>query len=265
MNPIEELRGALARRFPGIATEIDAPAHEAGLWQLDVRPGGGSPWIVIEWRPDLGFGVSTPGADDYGTKPDEIYSNPKAAYDRVAQLVLSGGRTEPPAAVRLAELRQLRRLSQAEVAERAGIKQAAIARIEGRGDILLSTLHRVVSAMGGRLSIRAEFPDGTGRELTGLVPPPPVEPGEEMVVASWHALPPVRTPIGRVVEERQGEKASVHVAPRHGAGLTVGPEAKGMPDDSPARDRGKSAGGKARKLTGRKAHEKAAKDERSGK
>ena len=140
MNPIEGLRDALVKRFRDIATEIDPPADEAGLWQLDVRPGGGSPWVVVEWRPDLGFGVSTPGADDYGTKPDEIYANPKAAYDRVSQLILSGGRTEPPAAVRLAELRRLRRLSQAEVAGRAGIKQAAMARIEGRGDILLSTL-----------------------------------------------------------------------------------------------------------------------------
>jgi hypothetical protein len=45
-----------------------------------VRPGGGLPWIVVEWSPVLGFGVSTPGADDYGTKPDELYVNTKAAY-----------------------------------------------------------------------------------------------------------------------------------------------------------------------------------------
>jgi hypothetical protein len=179
MNPIERLRDDLARRFPNIMTEIDPPADAAGLWQLDVRSGGGSPWIVIEWKPDLGFGVSTPGADDYGTRPDEVYANARAAYDRVSQLILCGGQTEPPGTVRLAELRHLRKLSQAEVAERAGIKQAAMARIEGRGDILLSTLHRVVSAMGGHLSIRAEFPDGTGRELSGLVLGLPAGPGRD--------------------------------------------------------------------------------------
>jgi hypothetical protein len=99
MNPIEGLRDDLASRFPGLATEIDPPADAAGLWHLDVRPGGESPWIVVEWRPDLGFGVSTPGADDFGTKPDEIYPNARAAYDRLVQVILSGGRTEPPAAV----------------------------------------------------------------------------------------------------------------------------------------------------------------------
>jgi hypothetical protein len=184
MNPIERLRDDLARRFPDITIEIDPPADASGLWQLDVRPGGGSPWIVVEWQPDLGFGISTPGADDYGTRPDEAYPNAKAAYDRVTRLILSGGRSEPPAAVRLAELRRLRELSQAEVAERAGIKQAAVARIEGRGDIRLSTLRRVVLAMGGRLSIRVEFPDGTVRELTGLVSEPPSGPGEPPVVTT---------------------------------------------------------------------------------
>jgi DNA-binding XRE family transcriptional regulator len=179
MNPIERLRDNLATRFPDLVAEIDAPVEEAGVWHLDVRPGGGSPWIVVEWKPDRGFGISTPGADDYGTKPDELYPNAKAAYDRVVQLILSRGRTEPPASVKLAELRQIRGLSQAEVAGRAGIKQAAIARIEGRDDILLSTLNRVVAAMGGTLSIRAEFPDGTERELTGSCSPPSAVRGEE--------------------------------------------------------------------------------------
>jgi hypothetical protein len=108
MNPIERLRDDLANRFPGIDAEIDAPADAAGLWQLDLRPGGSCPWIVVEWKADLGFGVSTPRSDDYGTKPDELYPNAKAVYDRVVQLILSSGHTEPSAAVRLAELRQLR-------------------------------------------------------------------------------------------------------------------------------------------------------------
>jgi Helix-turn-helix domain len=168
MNPVERLRDDLVKRFPDIEAEVDVPAEAAGAWQLDVSAGRGSPWIVVEWKHDMGFGVSTPRTDDYGTKPDELYPNARAAFDRVVQLILSGGRTEPPAAVRLAELRQLRGLSQADVAIGAGIKQAAIARIEGRDDILLSTLHRVVAAMGGVLSIRAEFPDGTTRDLAAL-------------------------------------------------------------------------------------------------
>ncbi len=253
MNPIEGLRDALVKRFPEIATEIDAPADEAGLWQLDVRPGGESPWVVVEWKPDLGFGVSTPGADDYGTKPDEIYTNAKAAYDRVAQLILSGRRTEPPAAVRLAELRRSRKLSQGEVAGRAGIKQAAIARIEGRGDILLSTLGRVVAAMGGRLSIRVEFPDGTARELTGLVPPAPVRSGEEQHVASRPAPSPAESAPARARTTGRGAKASVHVSEPHGAERTVGPVAKDAPGEPPAKDRGKSASKRLRQSSGGRA------------
>lgn len=172
MNPIEKLRADLAKRFPDSEVAVDAPADPSGLWHLDVRPGGDRPWIVIEWKSSFGFGVSTPDDDEFGTKPDEIHPNAKDAYDRVVQLILSGGRTEPPTAVKIAELRRLRKLSQAEVAERAGVKQAAVARIEGRGDIRLSTLHRIVSAMGGTLAMRVEFPDGTSRELTGLVPAP---------------------------------------------------------------------------------------------
>jgi DNA-binding Xre family transcriptional regulator len=172
LNPLERLRDELAARFPGLAMEVDVPADEQkGTWHLDIRPSGDAPLIVVEWRSDRGFGVSTPGPDDYGVGVDEVYPNTKAAYNRVVELVLSGGRTEPPTAVRLAELRQLRGLTQGEVAGRAGIKQAAVARIEGRDDILLSTLDRIVSAMGATLSIRARFPDGTERELHGLTGP----------------------------------------------------------------------------------------------
>ena len=139
MNPIERLRDDLTRRFPDIAIEVDPPADAAGLWLLDVRPGGGAPWIVVEWKPELGVGISTPGAADYGTKPDEVYPNASAAYGRVIQIILSGGATEPPAAVRLAELRRWRKLSAAEVAGRAGIKQSAIG--EDRGAWRHSSRH----------------------------------------------------------------------------------------------------------------------------
>ena len=247
MNPIERLRDELASRFPGLAAEIDPPAEATGPWQLDVRPGEGSPWIVVEWRSGLGFGVSTPGADDFGTKPDEVYPNTKAAYDRVVQLILSGGRTESPAAVQLAELRRLRRLSQSEVAGRAGIKQAALARIEGREDILLSTLGRVVSAMGGRLSIRVEFPDGMGRDLTGLVSPSPGGPGEEGSGAGRSAPTPATARSGPAT--RAGRDRQEVVRHRSAGGPEPGGESEARPADvePPARGRGRAPAKKAHK------------------
>ncbi len=165
MNDIEKIRDDLIGRFPDLVVEIDEPDNKRGPWFLDVQRGNDALPLVVEWRPDRGFGVSTAEAGDYGSGPDEVYTDTKAAYDRVVRLILSGGRTEPPEAVRLAELRQIRGLSQTELAGRAGVGQANISRIEGRDDILVSTLARVVHAMGATLSIRARFPDGVEREL----------------------------------------------------------------------------------------------------
>jgi transcriptional regulator with XRE-family HTH domain len=165
MNQIERLRDELVGRFPDLAVELDAPADERGPWFLDVRRPGDLPPVVVEWRPDRGFGVSTPGGDDFGAGPDEVYPNARAALDRVVRLVLSGGRSEPPQAVRLAALRQLRGLSQGELAERAGVGQANVSRIEGRDDLKVSTLAAVVEALGGSLVLLARFTDGTEREL----------------------------------------------------------------------------------------------------
>jgi hypothetical protein len=47
--------------------------------------------------------------------------------------------------------------------------------------------------MGGRLSIRVEFPDGMGRELTGLVQPHSVGPGEESSETSASAPTPAKS------------------------------------------------------------------------
>lgn len=165
MNQIERLKEDLARRFPDLPTEIDEPVDERGSWFLDIARGGGLTPVVVEWRPDRGFGVSTPTEDDYGVKPDELYPNVNATLERVVALILSGGRSKPPAEVRLAELRQILGLSQTELAERAGLKQAHVSRIENRDDILVSTLAGVVNAMGAELVLLARFPGAEAREV----------------------------------------------------------------------------------------------------
>jgi hypothetical protein len=83
--------------------EVDEPTDDRGTWYLEVRRGWDVPPVFVEWRPDRGFGVSTTLDDGYGSGADEIYPNPRAAYDRVVRLVLSGGRTERPSSVLLAE------------------------------------------------------------------------------------------------------------------------------------------------------------------
>jgi len=65
-------------------------------------------------------------------------------------------RTEMP----LQELREALRLSQAQLGELLQVEQPAVAKLEKRTDMYVSTLRRVIEAMGGRLHIVAEFPDG---------------------------------------------------------------------------------------------------------
>ena len=165
MNQLKRLQHELQERFSDLTANIDEPADEGGSWFLDVQRTGDSPPVVVEWRPDRGFGVSTPSDGDYGSGPDEVYPNLRSTFDRVVRLVLSGGRTEPPSAVRLGELRQLVGMSQEELAKRAGVGQANTSRIETRGDLKISTLARIVEALGGSLSIRARLAGGSEREL----------------------------------------------------------------------------------------------------
>jgi DNA-binding XRE family transcriptional regulator len=51
-------------------------------------------------------------------------------------------------AVRLASIRKAAALTQAELAERMGIKQAAVSGLEARDDMLLSTLSKYLHAAG---------------------------------------------------------------------------------------------------------------------
>lgn len=59
----------------------------------------------------------------------------------------------------LAELRNAMRLSQEELARALKIGQASVAKMERRTDMYVSTLRRVIEAMGGELDIVARFPD----------------------------------------------------------------------------------------------------------
>ena len=68
----------------------------------------------------------------------------------------------------LQELRQARQLTQVRIAKALGISQDGVSRLEKRGDFLLSTLRKTVEAMGGNLSLVAEFPDREPVVLSGI-------------------------------------------------------------------------------------------------
>ena len=68
----------------------------------------------------------------------------------------------------LRELRKARKLTQVRMAKALGITQDSVSRLEKRSDLLLSTLRKTVEAMGGNLSLIAEFPDRAPVVLSGI-------------------------------------------------------------------------------------------------
>jgi DNA-binding XRE family transcriptional regulator len=68
----------------------------------------------------------------------------------------------------LRELRRARKLTQVRIAKALGITQDSVSRLEKRSDLLLSTLRKTVKAMGGNLSLVAEFPDRAPVVLSGI-------------------------------------------------------------------------------------------------
>lgn len=62
-------------------------------------------------------------------------------------------------AVRLQQLREKLGHKQEDMAEKLGLSQSGVSRIEARKNLSVRTLQRYVEAMGGRLEVRAVFED----------------------------------------------------------------------------------------------------------
>lgn len=66
-------------------------------------------------------------------------------------------------AMGLAMIRQAANLTQTELASILGVGQAAVAKIEGRPDLLLSTLRAYLEALGGHACLVVDFGEGGNR------------------------------------------------------------------------------------------------------
>jgi transcriptional regulator with XRE-family HTH domain len=64
------------------------------------------------------------------------------------------------AGIGIDELRKLKEITQVELAETMDIDQSALSRIERQADMHVSTLKSIVEALGGKLTLSVEFPDG---------------------------------------------------------------------------------------------------------
>ena len=60
----------------------------------------------------------------------------------------------------LHELRRARALTQRDLAATLRVNQPAISKLEQRADVYVSSLRAYIEAVGGKLKIVAEFPDG---------------------------------------------------------------------------------------------------------
>lgn len=70
---------------------------------------------------------------------------------------------------RLQEIRIALQLTQVELAERLSVNQSAISKLESQQDMYISTLRRIISALGGELHLTARFPDGMDFEIDQFV------------------------------------------------------------------------------------------------
>ena len=62
--------------------------------------------------------------------------------------------------MRLYQLREARNLTQVNLANVLEVNQGAVSRLEKRTDMYVSTLRSYIQAMGGRLQVKAIFPEG---------------------------------------------------------------------------------------------------------
>ena len=95
---------------------------------------------------------------------DKLNELPKARRERIA----AEAERMHSEYLTLQELRKAKKLTQTQLAETLNIRQATIAQMEKRSDLMLSTLRSYVEAMGGKLSLMVEFPDHKPVALEGF-------------------------------------------------------------------------------------------------
>ena len=84
-------------------------------------------------------------------------------------------KAELRAAMPLHELRQARAMTQKAIGEALNVNQPAVAKLERRADMYVSNLRAYIEAMGGKLNIVAEFPQGAVT-ITNFADPTPDAP-----------------------------------------------------------------------------------------
>lgn len=136
--------------------EESVPLVERGLAALDDVLERGD---LDDWRPI----AAAIRADPHGGLADAVLGlcrdHPMYGTSALWRAWIEHLRRRPAAVEGLGALRRRRGLRQVDVAERLGVDQSEVSRLESRRDARLSTLRAYIAATGGELILRADYPD----------------------------------------------------------------------------------------------------------
>lgn len=82
-----------------------------------------------------------------GMKPENLRKAQAKAKEMMAEMLL-------------AEIRKEAGFTQEDIAHALGIKQPSLSKLESQDDMQISTLQRLIQALGGQLELIAHMPDG---------------------------------------------------------------------------------------------------------
>ena len=151
-RPVRQFIEGLEAMMQRVVVEVEKGGAKAGNWWVDLGTTTGH--LTVEWSPQRGFGLYEQTEEPvFGAQPLEFFSEPALMLRRATQLLDDG----QVGSIGLRELRELHSLSQAELAKRLGVQQAAVSRVERRSDLHLDTLITIVEALGGTLDMRVKF------------------------------------------------------------------------------------------------------------
>lgn len=134
----------------------DTPVGDLGPAALDDLLDRGD---LERWAPLVAAIRADPNGPLASTVVELCRAHPMYGTSALWQRWIERLRAKQPNAVALATLRRRRGVTQDEVGRRMGIAQSEVSKIERRADVRLSTLRAYVEATGGRLGLRAIYPD----------------------------------------------------------------------------------------------------------
>jgi DNA-binding XRE family transcriptional regulator len=120
------------------------------MWEIEFTNEFGAWWDLLseDERPDLMAKNSK--ELEAGMRPESLARAKTRAKEMMAEMLLS-------------EIRRTVGLTQEQLAVSLGIKQPSLSRLEAQDDMQISTLRRLVAALGGELEIIARLPGGAIR------------------------------------------------------------------------------------------------------